>query len=174
MDNSSKANAGGGGGSPRGSKRPAEDNSSAAAMTEEAAAGGESTGVAAEKKERGGEEGGVGGVQKKQQGQEDMEEVEGEGDLAATRGDLDFCHRTEVRAYCRAVSGMVTHAAHVVGSCQRPSTGATAASGLCGGGGGWLPLSLLVPPCTKKPPAPLALGTGSLGTTGWFLEYSDT
>lgn len=150
MDNSSKANAGGGGGSPRGSKRPAEHNSSAAAMTEEAAAGGESTGVAAEKKERGGEEGGVGEGQKKQQGQEDMEEVEGEGDLAATRGDLDFCHRTEVRGvlssrfgygYPRRTRGRVlSKALNRRHSCFRA---------LRGWGGGGSSLSPLVPPCTK-------------------------
>eukprot|EP00752_Nemacystus_decipiens_P002830 g2638.t1 len=92
MDNSGNTNACGGG-SPRGSKRPVEDTS--AAMTEETCGGGKSTaGAAAEKKERGGEEG-MGGGGQNNHGQEDMGQAEGEGDLAATRGDLEFCQRTE-------------------------------------------------------------------------------
>lgn len=70
-----------GGESPRGSKRPAEETS-VAAMAEEAAGGG---GNKAENTEL-----------DTKQAEENMEDEEADGDLAARRGDLGFCQRTEV------------------------------------------------------------------------------
>lgn len=100
MDNINNSNnKNGGGGSPRGSKRPAE-KPAATAMTEQEAGGsvGENKAAAPDNEDRG-EEGAGGGKKQQKQGKEDMEEEEGEGDLAAGRGDLEFCQRNEVGGF---------------------------------------------------------------------------
>ncbi len=102
-DDTSGVGGGGGGGSPRGSKRPAEDETPGKGSDEAGGGGGGGGGkgsaaTAAEKEERGGDK------KRPPQGGEDDDgggsgarEKEEEGDLAARRGDLEFCKRTEVR-----------------------------------------------------------------------------
>lgn len=75
-------------GSPRGSKRPAED----AGVPEAEQEATPSTGGKDKGQEEGGGPAGEGSREEKQRG----EEEEQQGDLAARRGDLEFCKRNEV------------------------------------------------------------------------------
>ncbi|CAM9760542.1 unnamed protein product, partial [Ectocarpus sp. 12 AP-2014] len=171
MDNT----CGGSGASPRGSKRPAEDTTMSSASETTAKSGGGMEVTAPEAKAPEDAAKGGGGEGEEEQQNNGASE---DGDLAARRGDLDFCNRNEgLKFTARAMDGAAAagHLDMVVWLHEHGGACTTDAMDLAARGGHldvvqWLH-DTRTEGCSDAALA-LAAGRGHLATVQWFYGNS--
>ncbi|CBJ49183.1 pyridoxamine 5\'-phosphate oxidase [Ectocarpus siliculosus] len=164
-----------GGASPRGSKRRAEDTAMSSASETAAKGGGDMEVTAPEAKAP--EDGAKGGGGEGEEEQQDNGASE-DGDLAALRGDLDFCKRNEgLKFTAKAMDGAAAagHLDMVVWLHEQGGACTTDAMDLAARGGHldivqWLH-DTRTEGCSDAALA-LAAGRGHLATVQWFYSNS--